>query len=83
MMTIKISTVDELERAWPVLEKLEPSSSSYNNIRGKLPRFINIHRNLSRGFAWTHGEHPRYHNYPLLDISALYNIEETNPELFI
>lgn len=83
MITVKISTLEELERAWPVLEKLEPSTNSYANIKNSLPRFINIHRNLSRGFAWTHGMHPRYHNYPLLDISTLYNIEKTNPELFI
>ena len=83
MMTIKISTLNELERAWPVLDKLEPSTSSYTNIKNSLPRFIYIHRNLSRGFAWTHSRYQNYPNYPLLDISALYNLEETNPELFI
>ena len=83
MMTIKISTLKELEEAWPILYKLEPSSSSYNPIKDSLPRFINIHRNPCRGYMWTHSGHPRYHNYPLLDISALYNIEETNPELFV
>lgn len=83
MMTIKISTVDELEQAWPVLHKLEPSTSSYNRIKNSLPRFINIHTNLNRGFAWTHGINSNYYSYPLLDISALYNLEETNPELFI
>lgn len=83
MMTIKISTVDELERAWPVLYKLEPSASNYTHIKNSLPRFVNIHRNLNRGFAWTHGTRQGYYDYPLLDISALYNLEETNPELFI
>ena len=68
-MTIKISTVDELEKALPVLHKLEPSPSSYGYIRNNLPRFICMHQN--------------YYNYQLLDISALYNLEETNPELFI
>lgn len=83
MMIIKISTLEELKRAWPILYKLEPSTSCYNTIKNSLPRFISIHRNLCRGHMWTHGGHPRYYNYPLLDISALYNIEETNPELFI
>ena len=83
MMTIKISTLNELERAWPILHKLEPSTSSYANIKNSLPRFINIHRNLSRGFAWTHGTRQGYYNYPLVGISVLYNLEETYPELFI
>ena len=83
MMTIKISTLNELERAWPVLHKLEPSTSSYNFIKDRLPRFVNIQGSLNRGFAWTHGIHQDYYSYPLLDISALYNLEETNPELFI
>ena len=83
MMTIKISTLNELERAWPILHKLEPSASGYTHIKNSLPRFINIHGNLSRDFAWTHGMHQNYYNYPLLDISALYSLEETNPELFV
>ena len=83
MMTIKISTLNELEQAWPILHKLEPSTSSYNLIKDSLPRFINIHGNLSRDFAWTYSMNSNYYNYPLLDISALYSLEETNPELFI
>ena len=83
MMTIKISTVDELEKALPVLHKLEPSPSSYGYIRNNLPRFIFIHLSPRRSTAWTHGMYQNYYNYPLLDISALYNLEETNPELFI
>ena len=83
MITIKISTVDELEKALPILRKLEPSTSSYNRIKNSLPRFINIHGNLNRGFAWTHGIKSDYYNYPLVDISTLYNLEETYPELFI
>ena len=86
MIAVKISTVDELEKALPILHKLEPSTSSYSSytyIKNSLPRFINIHTNLNRGFAWSHGMHQNYHNYPLLDISALYNLEETSPELFI
>lgn len=83
MMTIKISTVDELEQAWPILHKLEPAINSYANIRNNLPRFINIHGNLCRGYAWTHGKHSNYYSYPLLDVSTLYSLEETNPELFI
>lgn len=86
MMTIKISTVDELEKAWPVLCKLEPftsNTSSYNRIKASLPRFIFIHRSPRRSNTWTHGMHQNHYSYPLLDISALYNLEETNPELFI
>lgn len=83
MMTIKISTVDEFEQAWPILHKLEPSTDNYANIKNNLPTFIYIHRNLSRGFAWTYDMCQSYYNYPLLDISALYNLEKTNPELFI
>ena len=83
MITIKISTVDELEKARPVLNKLEHFTSSYTYIKDNLPRFIFIHLNPRRGSAWTHGKHSQYYNYPLVDISALYNLEETNPELFI
>lgn len=83
MMTIKISTVDEFEQAWPVLHKLEPSTSSYNRIRNNLPRFIFMHLSPRGSNTWTHGMHQNYYNYPLLDISALYNLEETNPELFV
>lgn len=83
MMTIKISTVSELERAWPVLCKLEPSTSIYANIKNNLPRFIFIHLSPRRDNTWTHGRHSQYYDYPLLDISALYNLEETYPELFI
>ena len=83
MMTIKISTLEEFERAWPILHKLEPSANNYNHIKNGLPRFINIHENLCRGHAWTHGSHSNYYNYPLLDVSTLCNLEKTNPELFI
>lgn len=83
MMIIKISTLEELKRAWPILYKLEPSPISYNTIKDSLPRFINIHRDQCRGHMWTHSGHTHHYDYPLLDISALYNLEETNPELFI
>ena len=83
MMIIKISTLEEFERAWPILHKLEPSASNYNIIKDSLPRFISIHRNLCRGYMWTHGRHSQYYDYPLVDISILYNLEKTNPELFI
>ena len=84
MMTIKISTLKELEEAWPILRKLEPDTTSYGRIKNSLPRFIYIHVNLYvRGHAWTHSTHSNYYNYPLVDISALYNLEETNPELFL
>ena len=81
MITVKISTEQELEQAWPILSKL--GAGDYHDISTRLPRFINIHRNLNRGFAWTHGTRQGYYNYPLLDISALCSLEETNPELFI
>ena len=83
MMTIKISTVDELEKALSILRKLEHSTSSYVYIRNNLPRFIFIHLSPRRSNTWTHGMHQNYYSYPLLDISALYNLEKTNPELFI
>lgn len=83
MMAIKISTVDELEKALPILRKLEPSTSSYTRIRNNLPRFIFIHGNPNAPCVWTHGRHSQYYDYPLVDISALYNLEETYPELFI
>lgn len=83
MITIKISTVDELEKARPVLNKLEPFTSSYIHIKNNLPRFIFIHLNPRGGNTWTHGMHQNYYNYPLVDISVLYNLEETYPELFI
>ena len=83
MMAIKISTVDELEKALPVLSKLEPFTSSYTYIKNNLPRFIFIHLSPRGSNIWTHGRHQDYYNYPLVDISALYNLEETNPELFI
>lgn len=83
-MTIKISTLDEFERAWPILHKLKPNTISYGRIKNSLPRFIHIHVNFRvRGHVWTHSTHSNYYNYPLVDISALYNLEETNPELFI
>ena len=83
MMTIKISTIDEFKKTLPILYKLEPPPSNYNYIRNNLPRFIFIHLSPRRSTAWTHGMYQNYYNYPLLDISALYNLEETNPELFI
>lgn len=83
MMTIKISTLEELEEAWSILHRLEPSAISYNHIKNNLPRFINIHLSPRRGHAWTHGKHSNYYNYPLLDVSTLYSLEETNPELFV
>ena len=83
MMTIKISTVDELEKALPILRKLEPSTSNYPYIRNNLPRFIFIHLSPRGSNTWTHGKHQDYYNYPLVDISTLYNLEKTNPELFI
>lgn len=83
MITVKISTEQELKRAWPILHKLEPSTSSYNRIKNSLPRFIFIHLSPRRSNTWTHGMHQNYYRYPLLDISALYSLEETNPELFI
>ena len=81
MITVKISTEQELEQVWPILYKLE--ASSYKNIKEKLPRFIFIHRNPHKSYIWTHGRHSQYYDYPLVDISVLYNLEETNPELFI
>ena len=83
MMTIKISTLKELEEAWPILHRLEPSAISYNHIKNSLPRFIYMHRNRYRGHTWTHSRNSNNHSYPILDISALYNLEKTNPELFI
>lgn len=82
MITVKISTKQELEQAWRTLRKLE--SGNYEYIKNNLPRFIYIHGNSRvRSYTWTHGMHSNYYNYPLLDISALYNLEKTNPELFI
>lgn len=84
MMTIKISTLAELEQAWPILHKLKPNTISYRRIKNGLPRFIFIHGNSRvRGYTWTHGRHSNHHNYPLLDVSTLYSLEETNPELFV
>ena len=82
MIAVKISTEQELKQAWRTLCKLE--SGSYKNMKNNLPRFIFIHGNSHvRNYAWTHGMHSNYYDYPLVDISALYNLEETNPELFI
>lgn len=83
MITVKISTEQELKRALPILHKLEPSTSSYTPIRNNLPRFIFIHLNPREGNTWTHGRHSQYYDYPLVDISIFYNLEETYPELFI
>ena len=81
MITVKISTEQELEQAWPILSKLE--AGDYRGISTHLPRFIFIHGNPNAPCAWTHGRHSHYYNYPLVDISILYNLEETYPELFI
>ena len=82
MIAVKISTEQELEQSWHTLRKLE--DASYKHIKNNLPRFIFIHGNSRiRGYTWTHGKHSNYYNYPLVAISALYNLEETNPELFI
>lgn len=82
MITVKISTEQELKQAWRTLRKLE--NCSYENMKNNLPRFIFIHGNSRvRNHTWTHGKHSNYYNYPLVDVSALYNLEETNPELFV
>ena len=82
MIAVKISTEQELKQAWRTLCKLK--SSNYENMKNNLPRFIFIHGNSRvRSYAWTHGTNSNYYSYPLLDISTLYNLEETYPELFI
>ena len=81
MITVKISTKQELERVWPILRKLD--NGNYERIKTKLPRFIFIHENPYMPYKWTHGMYSHYYNYPLVDISVLYNLEETYPELFI
>lgn len=81
MITVKISTEQELEQVWPIIRKLD--NGNYKHIKTKLPRFIFIHGNPHVPYRWTHGRHSQYYDYPLVDISVLYNLEETYPELFI
>lgn len=81
MITVKISTEQELEQAWPILSKLE--AGDYRDISTRLPRFIFIHGNPDAPCVWTHGRHSQYYDYLLVDISILYNLEETYLELFI